>query len=302
MTQPPDVDSPEHDLTAALQRLGFSSYEARCYVGLIGTEPQTGYSVSKRTGVPQPKVYETLRKLVAHGAAFEVGSDPALFACLPPADLLEQLSHRFEERRRSAKEAVDRLAVNPEATTVAAVLELATRPAVLAAAHDAVSAARRRIYVSSSAEELEDLLPSLRAKAEEGVDIVVIDFARTPLKGTGMRIFRHTSTENSLYRHHQARHLALVVDSLETVNAIAADGAAWDGVRTSNRAVIAAVKGMIRHDIDLQQIYADFGPALVEAYGPGLQSLEKYRRDVVADSPAATDIEAGAATASSDAS
>ncbi|WP_286277577.1 hypothetical protein [Naasia aerilata] len=37
------------------------------------------------------------------------------------------------------------------------------------------------------------------------------------------------------------------------------------------------MKGMIRHDIDLQQVYADFGPMLVEAYGPGLQALETYR-------------------------
>ena len=42
--------------------------------------------------------------------------------------------------------------------------------------------------------------------------------------------------------------------------------------------IIAAVKGFIRHDIDMQQVYADFGPQLIELYGPGLQGLEGYRR------------------------
>jgi hypothetical protein len=37
--------------------------------------------------------------------------------------------------------------------------------------------------------------------------------------------------------------------------------------------------GVVRHDIDMQQVYADFGPQLVEAYGPGLQGLESYRQD-----------------------
>lgn len=122
-------------------------------------------------------------------------------------------------------------------------------------------------------------MPALRSRASDGVDIVVIDFTRTPIPADGMRVFRHASTEKSLYRHHQARHVALVVDSHETVHAVAADGSSWTGVRTSNTAVIAAVKGMIKHDIDLQQIYADFGPMLVEAYGPGLQALEEYRID-----------------------
>lgn len=280
MTEMPAAgDSPEHDLTAALQHLGFSSYEARCYVGLVGLEPQTGYGVSKRTGVPQPKVYEALRKLVSRGAAFEVASDPALFACLPPAQLLDGLADTFKTTCRTAQDAAEKLAVGAEVTTVAAVFELSTGPAVIAAARGAVARARRRIYVSSSPEELESLLPALRAKVDEGVDVVLIDFSRTPTEAAGMRIFRHASTEKSLYRHHQARHLALVVDSRETVHAVAADGTAWDGIRTSNRAVIAAVKGMIKHDIDLQQIYADFGPVLVKTYGPGLQGLEEYRKD-----------------------
>lgn len=276
------ADTPESHLVSSLQSLGFSSYEARCYVGLVGSEPQTGYGVSKRTGVPQPKVYETLRKLVTRGAAFEVSSDPALFACLPPAQLLDGLAEEFKSTYREAQTAADRLAVDTHVTTVAAVFELSSEATVRAAVTSAVSRAKRRIYISTSPEELESFLPTLRAKVAEGVDVVVIDFSRTPIEPNGLRIFRHASTEKSLYRHHQARHVALVVDSHETVHAVAADGSNWDGVRTGNSAVIAAVKGMIKHDIDLQQIYADFGPMLVQKYGPGLQALEEYRMDVPA--------------------
>lgn len=92
-----------------------------------------------------------------------------------------------------------------------------------------------------------------------------------------MQVFRHASTDRAIYRHHRARHLALVVDSVKAINAIAVDGENWDGVLAEHAAIIAAVKGLIRHDIDLQQVYADFGPTLVEAYGPGLQMLEVYR-------------------------
>ena len=48
-----DSPSARDDLVQLLHELGFSQYEARCYVGLLGQEPQTGYSVAKATGVPQ---------------------------------------------------------------------------------------------------------------------------------------------------------------------------------------------------------------------------------------------------------
>lgn len=279
-------DTPTDDLVASLQDLGFSSYEARCYVGLVGQESQTGYAVSKRTGVPQPKVYEALRKLVARGAALQVDVDPVLFAAVPPEQLLDGLAAHFQARHRGAREAAERLTVDATVAPAVAVYALNSASATVAAGRAAIAGAERRIYVSASPEEMATLMPAMGERRDAGVDIVLIDFARKPVQADGMRVFRHASTENSLYRHHQARHVAVVVDSLETVYSVAPGGDVWDGVRTRNAAVIAAVKGMIKHDIDLQQIYADFGPTLVEAYGPGLQALEKYRQDGVQDGTA----------------
>ncbi|MCL3816930.1 TrmB family transcriptional regulator [Aeromicrobium wangtongii] len=279
MSHPSPSAAPADVLASSLQDLGFSSYEARCYVGLLGQPSQTGYAVSKRTGVPQPKVYEALRKLVARGAAFEVDVDPVLFAAVPPKQLLDGLSSHFQERHRGAREAAERLDIDTTVAPVAAVYALDSASSSIAAGTAAISRASRRVYTSASPDEMAQLLPALEERRDAGVDVVLIDFARKPVPADGMRVFRHASTENSIYRHHQARHIAVVVDSVETVYAVAPGGDNWDGVRTRNAAVIAAVKGMIKHDIDLQQIYADFGPALVEAYGPGLQALEKYRQD-----------------------
>lgn len=72
---------------------------------------------------------------------------------------------------------------------------------------------------------------------------------------------------------------------------MAADGRRWSGIHTDSEPIIAAVKGYIRHDIDMQQVYSDFQAELVQAYGPGLQGLEGYRTD-------ATDTRGNARTAS----
>ncbi|WP_432835707.1 TrmB family transcriptional regulator [Dactylosporangium sp. CA-092794] len=266
-------------LVQALLELGFSQYEAKCYVGLMSAAPQTGYRVSKTTGVPQPKVYETLRKLVTRGVVREIAGDPTLFSAIPPDALLRQLEDTFERRLEDAKASVRALDPAELPRDLEYVERLEGVQAVLVAAGDLLAGATRRVYLSASADELTLLRPAIEQAVDRQVDAVILAFGRGKVDIAGARVFRHASTDGALFRHHQARHVALVVDSRETVNAIAADGASWHGIRTASVPVIAAVKGFIRHDIDLQQVFADFGPQLVDAYGPGLQMLESYRQD-----------------------
>src|SRR5579859_3072830 len=86
------------DIAQRLTRLGFSQYEARTYVGLLMSGGATGYALANDTGVPQPKVYETLRRLVDRGAARLTGEQPARYAAVPPAELLKALEHEFAMR------------------------------------------------------------------------------------------------------------------------------------------------------------------------------------------------------------
>jgi sugar-specific transcriptional regulator TrmB len=67
----------QHGAVQRLIELGFSQYEARAYVGLLGREPLTGYALSNVTGIPQPKVYETLRRLTGRGAVAAMEGEPA---------------------------------------------------------------------------------------------------------------------------------------------------------------------------------------------------------------------------------
>ena len=266
-------------LAEALSDLGFSQYEARCYVGLMTREPQTGYRVAKTTGVPQPKVYETLRKLVSRGVVREVEGDPTLFCAIPPDALFTELKTTFDRRLQEARDSARDLSVDDIPRLLEAVERFEEHADVLTAATQCLAFAERRIYLSASAEELLALRPAIEDARDRGVDIVILAFGRKPFTCKGTRIFHHASTVGAVYRHHQARHVALVADSRQALNAYAADGRAWVGVRSQSAPIIAAVKGFIRHDIDLQQVFADFGPQLIEAYGQGLQALEGYRQD-----------------------
>ncbi|BCY12110.1 TrmB family transcriptional regulator [Actinoplanes sp. L3-i22] len=266
------------DLAGLLLGLGFSAYEARCYAGLVGGEPRTGYAVSQITGVPQPKVYEALRRLAARGAAVRLAGDPARFVAVPPGTLFDQMQETYAVKIAAARQAAVSNRPAPADESAELLPLLADRPAVLAAATTLLAAAERRVYLSGTAPDLGALADPLRTAAGRGVDLVILHFRELPFTIDGAHVFRHESTEKAIYRHHQARHLALVGDSREVIWALARDGRQWHGLHSRNDLLVAAIKGYVRHDIDLQQIYAGFGPELERAYGPGLQALEHYRR------------------------
>lgn len=58
-----------------------------------------GYEVAKSSGVPRSTVYETLAKLVASGAAFEVADDNTAvsYVPLPPKALIGRLRRDTHE-------------------------------------------------------------------------------------------------------------------------------------------------------------------------------------------------------------
>ena len=271
------ASSASDNLSDVLLTLGFSQYESRCYVGLLGPGPQTGYAVSKATGVPQPKVYEALRKLVGRGAAQVLPGEPTRFVAVPPEQLFTDLTASFDQRTDAPRAARARLTVRPPRARASRVARLTGRDEALEAAAVMINESERRLYLSATADDLALLRSPVQAAVGRGVDIVVLCFGRMPFASRGMRVFRHASTDGALYRHHQARHVAIVADSRATLFALAPDGKGWSAIRTDSPLIIAAVKGYVRHDIDLQQIFGDFRAELTEAYGPGLQQLETYR-------------------------
>src|ERR1700687_2096126 len=92
-----------------LTQLGFSQYEARTYVGLLMSDGATGYTVANETGVPQPKVYETLRRLVDRGAAVLTSERPARSAAVSPAVLLSGLEKEFAAKLHAARQGLKNL-------------------------------------------------------------------------------------------------------------------------------------------------------------------------------------------------
>jgi sugar-specific transcriptional regulator TrmB len=271
------------DVVSRLIELGFSQYEAQAYLGLLGQEPMTGYALSNATGIPQPKVYETLRRLVRKGVAVPVPGDPARFVALPPAQLLSQLDNDFRRRLSDAEVGLARAAGADGEAELTVLRVVRAWSSIEDGAVDLLEQARRHVYISVNLDEPGRVIEAIERLDSRGVPSEILHFGDAPLTVSHGRLLRHQTTDGIVYRHHQARHLAIVADGSKVLWSLAADGTDWESVSADDALLAAAVKGYIRHDIYVQQIAQDFGDVLSERYGPGLEQLvvprERQARD-----------------------
>jgi HTH-type transcriptional regulator, sugar sensing transcriptional regulator len=267
------MPDPTGQIVERLTRLGFSLYEARTYVGLLVAQGSTGYSVANETGVPQPKVYETLRRLVDRGAAVQSGVRPARYTAVSPRVLLTRLEEDFHERLDAARLGLDKLPAREVLDAPLPVSRLDTFAAAVDRTARAIENARDRVYLHGGARELKALSAAVGASAERGVEYVIVHFGPLPFAKPRGQVLRHASTEGTLYASRKVRHLAVVVDSRWSLWALARDGRTWEGMWCDEPLVASLVKTYIRHDLFVQRIYADTPGALEELYGPGLLGL-----------------------------
>jgi sugar-specific transcriptional regulator TrmB len=260
----------------AVQRLielGFSQYEAQAYVGMLGREPLTGYALANVTGIPQPKVYETLRRLAAKGVVAAMEGEPARYLAVPADQLLAGLEESFQGRLAGAQRELAAATQASGAGGYRVLRALTSWETIEERAVGVIDGSRRHVYVSVNCPEPQLIAAAAERADGRGIVCDVLHFGEPIVKLRHGRTVGHDSTRGVLYRRHQARHVALVGDSTDVLWAVAEDGVTWQAVAGHDRLVAALAKGYIRHDIYVQQIWDEFHDVLVERWGPGMQQL-----------------------------
>jgi sugar-specific transcriptional regulator TrmB len=272
---PPHGRTSAESAVHALMALGFSQYEASTYAGLVGQEPMTGYAVAKRTQVPQPKVYETLRRLAERGAVIQVDEDPARFVAVAPERLLSTLESAYKRALVDAELEISQLQSVDDAVPIRILKEARSWATTVANAQSMMATATRRIYLSGFGDHLKALTQSIVDADDRGVRIDVLSFGEPPISALRHgEVVRHRSTDHIVFPHHQARHLALTCDSASSLWALAPDGSDWEcAYADGDELLCALVKDFVRHDLFVNRVYNDFGPEMHRQYGGGLEGL-----------------------------
>jgi sugar-specific transcriptional regulator TrmB len=265
------------DVISRLQHLGMSGYEAKSYLALVGAgEPLNGYEVAKRSGVPRSTVYETLAKLVARGAAFEVrGVDDAVeYLPLPPKALLDRLGRDYSESLAALDVLLPAIAAAP---TVHLIHNLTGSAALLERAADVVSGARRELFLSLWPEEMAVLGDEVARADGRGAAVTSVAFG--DLGRTVGRTYQHTlSTPDVVLENLGCRMLTVVGDRTEAVVGGFTETGAW-GVYTDNPAVVLLAVEYIRHDIAIQLMGDHFDADQIRTFWREDPDMNRLRAD-----------------------
>lgn len=260
-----------------LQRLGMSGYEAKAYVALVAAGvPLNGYEVAKRSGVPRSTVYETLAKLVARGAAYEVRTDNTQggYISLPPNVLLDRMRRDFDHSVDALRGALAEVAAPPQ---VRLVHNLSDRASLLARAQDVIAEARKDVFLSGWPSELEPLKAVARQAEADGVDVSVVTFGEDP-EPVGQTIPHRFSTPDVVLENLGCRLLVACADREQAVIGGVVNGDAW-GVYTDDPAIVLVAVEYVRHDIAMHLIAEKFAPDDFESFWQSDPAVLRLRAD-----------------------
>ena len=82
-----------------LEKLGFSSNEAKVYGTLIKHKVLNGYEIAKLSGVARSLVYEVINRLVAKGAVIRIDGEPNFYKPIEYQDLIRSIKEENESER-----------------------------------------------------------------------------------------------------------------------------------------------------------------------------------------------------------
>jgi sugar-specific transcriptional regulator TrmB len=233
-----------------LKGAGLSGYEAKAYVALLGGgEPMNGYEVAKSSGVPRSTVYETLAKLVARGAAFEVAgeTDTVSYVPLPSEALIGRLRRQTHETIAGLEAVLPSIGA---ALATRIVQHLSGRAEVIDRAIDVIESAQRTLWLSIWPQDAESFVAGVHDAVGRGVDVFTIAYGDVgPLPG---RVYAHSFSPPEVVEERLACRLSIVVADHEQATIGGVTAADVWGMWSDDRAVALLAAEHVRHDIALQ--------------------------------------------------
>ncbi len=233
------------DLVNRMVRLGFTSYEAKTYLGLLNHNPATGYEVSKEVEVPRSVIYAVLRKLEARGVVISIHEKPRKYIPLSPKQLFSRLATDFSSRLSSLKKELAMFNSRPENEGF---WNINGYESLVQTCDALIRDAAQTIYISGWSREIKQLEKALLAAKRRGVEIVIFSF--TDIDQKFGKVFSYGIPEEKLVRIWDHK-IILVVDGRELIMGPANIEVDEQAIWTQNKAVLSIATNYIILDITL---------------------------------------------------
>ncbi len=102
------------EILSAFTKLGFTKYEALAYWTLLVYGPSTAKDISKRSGIPYNRVYDTIASLKMRGFVSEIEGSPTVYVAFSPSVAFLRFKKELDEIKQKLESALRKVKVDEE--------------------------------------------------------------------------------------------------------------------------------------------------------------------------------------------
>lgn len=239
------------NIIESLQQMGFTEYEAKAYIALLKNSKATGYEVSKLSGIPRAKIYQTLDSLTRKGAASFINIDgKTLYIATSYEVILSEYEDKVNIIVSGLKVELDKI---NSTRSIEEINILTDYTGILEKAKHICKNAKRRIYISVFPEELDFLSSEINNAKERGVEVFTLVY------GQGKEVINDAvehgmNTVQYLALAVYGRYLGVVGDQNESIIGQIFGKENSFAISTILPGIILPITLWIQHDIALYEI------------------------------------------------
>ena len=233
----------ETKIVADMKKLGFTEYEAKTYVSLLKENPVNGYTLSKNSGVPRSRIYETLETLKKKGVVFEhPGKKSTEYHPIAPNLLIESLKKGYSGLLENIENHLEKI---PKKEQAAGLIVINGRNEILRFIKDMINSAEKRIALSIWHDELQEITKEIESALSRGIRLCGIYFGKNP-------IFDELTPHRRIDRYMAERRERFLTATIDSAHAVSGIVSRENGSRitcTTDRGFVEMSEDYICHDL-----------------------------------------------------
>ncbi len=260
-------------LIQVFRQFNYTESEVKVYITLLQNGPQTGYEVSKLSGVPRSKVYNILEMLINRGVVVtSQGNKTVIYRAEPVQRLINLIQASVEEGIQELQHEAKKYTYSFDDEQI---WKISKYQSILDKCKEMISSAKRELMVQIWAPELTESVEGLLLEKEKEKELKLLvvlyddeEKYRTSLK----QIYRH-GFEGDKMQETGYRWITIVVDEKEMLHASMHNTATAEAIYTRNANMVFFAKEYVKHDAYCLRLIDTLPEQIREQFGEDMEGI-----------------------------
>lgn len=254
-----------------LKKFDYTESEAKVYISLLNNGMQSGYEVSKTSGVPRSRVYNTLEKLVNRGIVMTCPDNKTTLYKAEPVsrigDLIQaNVTNGIQELTLEAEKFQQ--PIHDEQ-----MWNLSGYQSILTKVKEMIQEARSELMIQIWSEELIPEIEQILLEKEKNIQVLVILYDPYKLYETNLKqVYEHGFEDRSL-QEVGSRWITVVADQKQMIYATIYNSENASASFTHNRNMVFFAKEYVTHDAYCLRLIRSLSNEVAEAFGSHMEGV-----------------------------